>query len=65
MPDIEMLNILIINCSTIGTQETEPPNAVQTQQTARVQDVSNIIQTQDRKLADQKGGKQTQAAVQI
>ena len=62
MPDIEILNILNINCNTIGTMETgRAANSVQTQPSSRVQDLSNTIQTQGKKLAGWEGAIQTQA----
>ena len=65
MPVIETLNILTINCNIIGTQETKPPNAVQMQPIARMQDVSNTMQTQSRLSAGWEAVIQTEAAIQI
>ena len=66
MPDIEMLNTVIIKCDTIGTQETDrAARCIQTQPTARVQDVSNTMQTQGKKKAGQEVAIQTPAAIQI
>ena len=66
MPDIEILNIVTINCNTICTKETgRVADCVQTQPPHRMQDVSNIIQSQGRKLASQEGVVQTQAVIKI
>ena len=59
MPHIEIVHIITINCNTIGTKVTKLPGAVQTQPSSRVQDVSNTIQTEDKKLASQEGAIQT------
>ena len=49
MPDIEVLNILTINCNTIGGwKQIELPTAVQTQPPPRIWDVSNTIHTRQK-----------------
>ena len=66
MQDIEILNILIINCNTIVQgKQIELPIAIQTQPSPRVQDVSRSVPMEGRKLANKEGAIQTQAVIQI
>ena len=62
MPDIEILNIHTINCNAIDTKEIYG-DAVQTQQSPRVQEMGSTIQIQGEKLADWKDAIQTQTVI--
>ena len=65
MLDIEILNVLTIYCNTVDSKETKLPIAIQMQLSPRVQEVSNTIQIQGKKLVGWEDTLQIQAVIQI